>query len=80
MYKYSDDHAAEIFSASQMAIVPFRLFKWRAVLMWKQIVVKNTQETLMHLKQLKAITVALDTQTIIHLDYKAIILSKKKEK
>lgn len=48
--------------------------------MWKQIVVKNTQETLMHLKQLKAITVALDTQTIIHLDYKAIILSKKKEK
>lgn len=48
--------------------------------MWKQIVVNNTQKTLMCVKQLKAITVALDTQAIIHLDYKAIILSKKTEK
>lgn len=38
------------------------------------------KKTLMCVKQLKAITVALDTQAIIHLDYKAIILSKKREK
>lgn len=38
------------------------------------------KKTLMCVKQLKAITVALDTQAIIHTDYKAIILSKKREK
>ena len=48
--------------------------------MWKQILVNNTQKPIMCVKQLEVITVALDTQVIIHLDYKAIILSKQREK
>lgn len=80
-YKYNADYAiAVLFSTSQTAVVPFTVFKYRVVLMWKQIVVNNTQKTLMCVKQLKAIAVALDTQAIIHTDYKAIILSKKREK
>lgn len=81
MSKYNADYAfAVLFSTSQTVIVPFTVFKYRVVLMWKQIVVNNTQKTLMCVKQLKVITVALDTQAVIHVDYKAIILSKKRER
>lgn len=47
MYKYNADYAiAVLFSTSQTAIVPFTVFKYRVVLMWKQIVVNNTQKNI----------------------------------
>lgn len=47
MYKYNASYAiAVLFSASQAAIVAFTVFKYRVVLMWKQIVVNNTQKNI----------------------------------
>lgn len=45
MHKYNADYViAVLFSTSQTAIVAFTVFKYRVVLMWKQIVVNDTQK------------------------------------